>query len=99
MDNGVVLAVSNKKELLMGDIQGADWVDTGTHPFVYGTWPALYRLSPNEFAMVITGGGDNGEAGEYVRFGQIGSATPAPRSRIGLPIRYPIATNNSRPQR
>jgi hypothetical protein len=94
-----VLAVSNQKEVLMGGSQGPDWVDTGTHPFAYGTWPAFYQLSPNEFAMVISGGGDNGEAGEYVRFGQIESATPEPRPHIRLPFRYPVATSRARSER
>jgi hypothetical protein len=96
MDTGVVLAISNEKELLMGTSQGDAWVDTGTHPFGYGSWPALYQISPSQIAMVITGGGDDGEAGEYVRFGQVESATPTPRSRIRLPFRYPVAVSNAR---
>jgi hypothetical protein len=95
MDNGVVLAVSNEKAVLIGGSQGVDWIDTGMHPFAHGVWPALYRLSPNEFAMVITGGGENGEAGEYIRFGRIESTTPAPRPRF-RPIRNPVANSNSR---
>lgn len=86
MDNGLVLAVSNEKALLIGDSQGVNWMDSGTRPFAYGVWPALYPLSPNEFAMVITGGGENGEAGEYIRFGRIESATPPLRPRL-RPIR------------
>jgi hypothetical protein len=88
MESGLLLAVSNVREVMMSGNAGAGWLDSGTHPFAYGSWPALYRLSPTEVAMVITGGGDNGEAGEYVRFGEIESATPlAPRSRVQSPFR------------
>lgn len=79
----------------IGGGQGAGWTDTGKHPFAYGVWAALYPLSANEFAMVITGGGDNGQAGEYVRFGRIESATPALRPRFH-PIRNPVANSNTR---
>lgn len=95
-DTGLVLAVSNEKELLMGDSEGDSWLDTGTRPFLYGSWPALYQISPSEIAMVISGGGDNGEAGEYVRFGQIESTTLMPRSRVRPPFRYPVTTSNAR---
>ena len=94
MDRGVVLAVSNQKELLIGSSQGNSWADTGTHPFSYGSWPALYQISPNQFAMVITGGGDNGAAGQYVRFAKIESAAATPRPRIRLPFRIPVAINS-----
>jgi hypothetical protein len=90
MDNGLLLAVSNQREVMMSGNTGAGWLDTGMHPFAYGSWPALYQMSPTEVAMVITGGGDNGEAGEYVRFGEIEGATLEPRPRIQLPIRIPV---------
>jgi hypothetical protein len=89
MESGLLLAVSNERELMMSGNKGAAWIDTGTHPFAYGSWPALYRISPAEIAMVITGGGDNGEAGEYVRFAEVESAMLQPRPRIQLPIRIP----------
>lgn len=95
LDTGLVLAISNEKDLLMGGSQGGGWLDTGVHPFANGMWPALYQISPSEIAIVITGGGDNGQAGEYVRFGQIESATPAPRSRISFPIRNPVTTSSA----
>jgi len=99
LDTGMVLAISNQKELLIGSSQGDVWIQTGSHPFAYGNWPALYQIAPNQFATVITGGGENGEAGEYVRFGQIERATPAPRSRIRLPFRNPVTLSNARPGR
>jgi hypothetical protein len=47
------------------------WIDTHQYAFIDGSWPGIYQTGPNEFAIVMTGAGDQGLAGEYIRFGTI----------------------------
>jgi hypothetical protein len=94
-DTGPIFAVSNERIVLMSVDSGESWNDTGTQPFAFGVWPALYQTEPGEIALVMTGGGDNGEAGEYIRFGSI--ANPA-SSRLpeSSPVRHPLPPKNRR---
>jgi hypothetical protein len=69
LQNGLIFATSNLKDVIMSTDFTNSWIDTRQHPFVYGTWPGLYQTGPNEIAMVLTSAGDLGEQGQYIRFG------------------------------
>ncbi len=94
MNNGLIFATSNSKDIIFSQDYSNSWIDTRQHPFAFGVWPAIYQTGPNEIALVLTGAGDNGEAGEYIRFGTLNQAAfnaPAPVSTCGRP-------NRGRPQ-
>lgn len=74
MTNSLIVAVSNLKEVVASTDYTNTWVDTNQYVFVYGSWPGIYQTGPNEFAIVMTGAGPQGQAGEYIRFGTINAA-------------------------
>jgi hypothetical protein len=82
MENGLILATSNLKHVILSADYTNSWVDTRTRPFVYGVWPALYQTGPDEVALVMTGAGDNGETGEYIRFGTVNASAFQPSTFI-----------------
>jgi hypothetical protein len=94
MQNGLIFATSNLKNVILSVDYSNSWADTRARPFLFGNWPALYQTGPNEIAMVMTGGGDNGEAGEYIRFGTVNSSAFDPISSV-VTCREPSLT---RPQ-
>jgi len=71
MSSGLLVATSNFKEVVVSTDFTNTWVDTHQYTFIYGSWPGIYETGPNEFAVVMTGGGPRGEAGQYIRFGTI----------------------------
>ncbi|HVW84453.1 MAG TPA: sialidase family protein [Bryobacteraceae bacterium] len=71
LPNGLIFATSNFRDIIMSTDYTNSWFDTRQHPFRYGVWPALYQTGPNEIAMVMTGAGEHGEQGQYIRFGTI----------------------------
>ena len=71
MQNGLIFATSNIPRIIVSADVGNTWTRVPQWPFIYGSWPALYQTSPNEIAMVVTGGGDQGQAGEYIKFGTV----------------------------
>jgi hypothetical protein len=74
MDNGLIVATSNLKEMVVSTDFTNTWVDTRQYPFLNGAWPGIYQTGPNEFAVVFTGAGEHGAAGDYIRFGIIDAA-------------------------
>jgi hypothetical protein len=86
LDNGLILATSNLTRVIVSPDAGNTWIRVPQWPFLYGSWPALYQTGPNEVAMVVSGGGDHGEHGLYIRFGTISldalsTATPVSTCR------------------
>jgi hypothetical protein len=73
--SGTVVATSNLHSILISSGDLSEWQDTGMRPFVYGSWPALYQTAIDEIALVMTGGGDAGEPGQYIRFGRFRAAS------------------------
>ncbi len=71
MKSGLIVATSNLKDTVVSTDYTNTWVDTHDYVFVYGSWPGIYQTGTNEFAIVMTGAGDQGQAGEYIRFGTI----------------------------
>jgi hypothetical protein len=71
MANGIVVATSNLKEVVVSTDFTNTWVGTNQYVFSYGSWPAVYQTGPNEFAIAMTGAGPQGQAGEYIRFGTL----------------------------
>jgi hypothetical protein len=74
MTNSLIVATSNLKDVVVSTDFTNTWVDTKEYVFTYGSWPGIYQTAPNEFAIVMTGAGDQGQAGEYIRFGTIDAA-------------------------
>lgn len=74
LDSGLIVATSNFHDIILSVDYSNSWIDTRIHPFIYGSWPGLYQTGPNEIAFVLTGAGDQGQAGEYIRFGTIDPA-------------------------
>jgi hypothetical protein len=74
MDSGLIVATSNLRNVVISTDYTNTWVNTQEYPFVWGGWPGIYQSGPNEFAIVMTGAGPHGEAGEYIRFGTIDAA-------------------------
>jgi hypothetical protein len=93
MKNGLIFATSNSKDLIVSTDFSNSWTDTHQHPFIYGTWPAIYQTGPNEIAMVMTSAGDLGKQGQYIRFGTVDigalqaftSVNPCRKSTAGRP--------------
>lgn len=94
LKNGLIFATSNSKDIIVSTDFLNSWIDTRQHPFVYGVWPALYQTGPNEIALVLTGAGDQGQTGEYIRFGTINEAALQAGNAVN-PCRKPTA---GRPQ-
>jgi hypothetical protein len=82
LDNGLIFATSNLTRIIATADFGNTWIRIPQWPFLYGVWPALYQTGPNEIAMVVTGGGDHGEAGEYIRFGSVNVAALLSSARL-----------------
>ncbi len=78
LPNGLIFATSNSRDVILSPDYSNSWIDTHQHPFLHGNWPGLYQTGPNEIAMVLTGAGDNGEAGEYIRFGTVNASAMEP---------------------
>jgi hypothetical protein len=94
LQNGLIFATSNLKNVILSPDYSNSWVDTKTRPFLFGSWPALYQTAADEIAMVMTGAGENGEAGEYIRFGSIDASAFQPVTLVNT-----CATPNlTRPQ-
>lgn len=94
MTNGLIVATSNLRDVVVSGDYTNTWVDTGQYVFTNGSWPGVYQTAPNEFAIVMTGAGPQGQAGEYIRFGLINPAALQSTS-TPTPCRYPTRT---RPQ-
>jgi len=94
LQNGLIFATSNLKDIIMSADHGNTWIDTRTRPFTYGVWPGLYQTGPDEIAMVLTGAGNNGTAGEYIQFGTVNASAFQPVTTVGT-CRGP---NGVRPQ-
>lgn len=94
LGNGLIFATSNLKDIVMSTDYGNSWIDTRQHPFANGVWPGIYQTAPNEIAVVMTGAGDQGQAGEYIRFGTVNVTALQPVTTIRT-CRPPT---NSRPQ-
>ena len=71
MQNGLIFVSSNLTRVIVSADFGNTWFRTPQWPFLFGSWPALYQTAPNEIAMVVTGGGPQGQAGEYIQFGTV----------------------------
>ncbi|HXJ42565.1 MAG TPA: sialidase family protein [Bryobacteraceae bacterium] len=71
MANGLLVATSNLRDVLISSDFTNSWIDTHQDPSLYGTWPGIYETGANEIAIVLTAAGPGGEAGEYIRFGTI----------------------------
>jgi hypothetical protein len=71
LDNGLIFATSNLKNVIMSPDYGNTWVDTRQRPFAYGVWPAIYRTGVNEIAIVMGDAGENGGPGAYIQFGTV----------------------------
>lgn len=71
LQNGLIFATSNLKIVIMSPDYGNTWIDTRESPFAFGTWPGIYSTSPNEIAIVMSSGGPNGAAGQYIQFGTV----------------------------
>lgn len=82
LNSGLIIATSNLKTIIISQDYSNSWVDTHEHPFVYGTWPALYQTAPDEIALVMTDAGDHGEPGEYIRFGTVNAAAYEPVVKV-----------------
>lgn len=64
LEDGAVLVTSNEHAVV--DLSGKS---TG-NPFTFGSWPALYQVG-RDLAIVMSGAGDEGQNGIYVRFGSL----------------------------
>jgi hypothetical protein len=84
MTNGLIVGTSNLKDIIVSTDYTNTWIDTHQFVFIYGGWPAVYQTGPDEFAIVMTGAGDQGQAGEYIRFGTINRAALQNISTGGL---------------
>ena len=94
LQSGLIVATSNFRDIVITTDYTNSWIDTHVHPFAFGSWPALYQTAPNEIAFVMTGAGDQGQAGEYIQFGTI-NPTALGASAPPDPCRNPT---HSRPQ-
>jgi len=74
LKNGLIFATSNLKDVIMSPDYANTWIDTRQYPFIYGAWPGIYQTGPDEIAIVMTGAGDQGRAGEYIQFGTINAS-------------------------
>ena len=91
LGNGLIFATSNLRDIIMTTDYGNTWIDTRQHPFTYGVWPGIYQTAPNEIAVVMTGGGDQGQAGEYIQFGTVNVTALQPVTTVHT-CRPPTAT-------
>lgn len=82
----LIVASSNAHAVLVSAGDLGEWRDTGNPAFLYGVWPALYLTSAEEIALVMTGAGEGGQAGQYIRFGRVSGAP-----RRVTPKRWPHA--------
>jgi hypothetical protein len=94
MTSSLIVATSNLKEMVVSTDYTNTWVATNQNCFVYGDWPGIYQSGPNEIAIVMTGAGDQGQAGEYIRFATI-DADALQTAATGSLCRNPTLT---RPQ-
>ncbi len=77
----LIVATSNIHSILISTGNLSEWQDTGSPAFLHGVWPAFYQTSPGEIALVMTGAGDSGEPGEYIRFARLPRETRADKVR------------------
>jgi len=82
LGNGLVVATSNNLDIVISGDYTNSWGDTRERPFVKGTWPALYQTAPNEIALEMTGAGDGGAAGQYIRFGTVNPSAFEPATVV-----------------
>jgi hypothetical protein len=94
LSNGLIVGTSNLKDIIVSTDFTNTWINTNEYVYTYGDWPAVYQTGPNQFAIVMTGAGDQGQAGEYIRFGTLNPSALQTASP-GNPCKNPTA---SRPQ-
>jgi hypothetical protein len=87
MQNGLLFATSNLTRVIVSPDVGNTWIRVPQWPFLQGSWPGIYQTAPNEIAMVVSGGGDQGQAGQYIRFGTV--------DVTALPSLMPLSTCTS----
>lgn len=71
MSNGLILISSNSRDMVISPDYTNSWMDPQIYSGSYGQWPGLYEIGPNQFVVVTTGAGPNGEAGVYLKFATI----------------------------
>jgi len=71
MSSGLLVAISNLKYVVVSTDYTNSWLDTRQFPSYWGSWPGIYETGPNEFAVVLTGAGEGGRAGQYIWFGSL----------------------------
>lgn len=74
LDNGIIVATSNSKEVIVSVDYTNSWIDTKFRPFAAGSWPAIYQTGPNEISLAYTNGDDRERPGAFIRFGTINPA-------------------------
>ena len=55
--DGLIFATSNDYDVIVSPDDTTSWIDTNSHPFSCGEWPAIAQTSPNEIAIAMTGAG------------------------------------------
>lgn len=69
--NGLIFATSNSYDVIVSPDDTTSWIDTNSHPFSHGEWPAIAQTSPTEIAVALSGAGPQGQIGQYIQFGDI----------------------------
>ena len=82
LTSGLIFATSNLRDIIMSPDYGNTWINTRVYPFSIGTWPGLYQTGPSEIAMVMTGAGPQGQAGEYIQFGTVNASALQPVTSV-----------------
>jgi len=74
--SGLIFATSNSYDVIVSSDDTGTWVDTASHPFTHGLWPAIAQTGENEIAVALGSAGSPGQSGQYIQFGDI--------SKLGL---------------
>jgi hypothetical protein len=69
--SGLIFGTSNSYDVIVSPDDTTSWIDTNSHPFTFGQWPAIAQTGPNEIAVGLTGAGVQGQSGEFIQFGDI----------------------------
>ena len=69
--NGLIFATSNSYDVIVSPDDTTSWIDTNSHSFSHGEWPAIAQTSPTEIAVALSGAGPQGQIGQYIQFGDI----------------------------
>jgi hypothetical protein len=69
--NGLIFATSNSFDVIVSPDDTTTWIDTQSHTFSYGAWPAIAQTSDHEIAVAMTGAGPQGQQGAYIQFGDL----------------------------